>query len=118
MNQEGRVAKMKNSAQSTLEYVIIIAVAVAALIAMQAYLKRGMQGRMRESAENISSGTMYSPGASYSNQSITRSINETSQSYSEETAAGEKNISEGSSAMIQEINRTDKTSAFILEPRR
>jgi len=45
------VKKMKG--QSTLEYAMIIAVVVGALIAMQIYMKRGMEGRMRQSADEI-----------------------------------------------------------------
>ncbi len=47
-------------AQSTLEYAILIGVVVAALIATQVYLKRGYQGKLRESAD--SAGEQFSPG--------------------------------------------------------
>lgn len=43
----------KNRAQSTLEYAILIVVVIMALIGIQAYLKRGIQGRMRDSADQI-----------------------------------------------------------------
>ncbi|MCG8430877.1 MAG: hypothetical protein MJA29_06880 [Candidatus Omnitrophica bacterium] len=46
--------------QSTLEYAILILIVIVALLAMQTYLKRGVQGRMRESSDNI--GEAYSPG--------------------------------------------------------
>ena len=46
--------------QSTLEYAIIIAVVVAALLAMQVYIKRGVQGKLRSSTDDI--GEQYSPG--------------------------------------------------------
>jgi len=50
----------KNSkAQSTLEYAVIIAVIVGALIAMQIYIKRGVQGRFREASDQI--GEQFSP---------------------------------------------------------
>jgi uncharacterized protein (UPF0333 family) len=39
--------------QSTLEYGIIIAVIVAALITIQVYLKRGIQGKMKSAADDI-----------------------------------------------------------------
>lgn len=39
--------------QGTLEYAMIIAVVVGALIAMQIYMKRGMEGRMRQAADEI-----------------------------------------------------------------
>lgn len=51
----------KKKAQSTLEYTIVIAVIVAALIAMQGYFKRGVQGKMRQSTDDI--GDQFSPNA-------------------------------------------------------
>lgn len=44
---------MKNKAQSTLEYAVIIAVVVGALLSMQIYMKRGVQGKLRESTDQI-----------------------------------------------------------------
>lgn len=46
--------------QSTLEYAILIAVVVGGLITMQTYVKRAVQGRARDSADDI--GGQYSPG--------------------------------------------------------
>ena len=43
----------KIKGQSTLEYAMIIAVVVGALLALQIYMKRGLQGRMREAADDI-----------------------------------------------------------------
>ncbi|MFA5092497.1 MAG: hypothetical protein WC543_00935 [Candidatus Omnitrophota bacterium] len=40
-------------AQSTLEYVILIGFVVAALIAMGVYMKRGVQGKIRDSSDQI-----------------------------------------------------------------
>jgi len=39
--------------QSTLEYAILVVVVILALIGIQAYLKRGISGRMRESTDQI-----------------------------------------------------------------
>jgi hypothetical protein len=44
-------------AQSTLEYAALIAVVVGALVAMQVYLKRGIEGKMRSNADDI--GTQF-----------------------------------------------------------
>ena len=46
--------------QSTLEYAILVVVIIAALLAIQVYLKRGVQGRLKSSADDI--GDQYSPG--------------------------------------------------------
>ena len=64
----------ENKAQSTLEFAILIAVIVAALLAMQVYLKRGYQGKMKESADSI--GSQFSPGqttGNYTTHSFTNS---------------------------------------------
>lgn len=79
MSQKGR-RKMNRRAQSTLEYMVLIGVMVAALVAMQAYLKRGMQGRLRGYAEQLTQGAAYSPKATNSTQIITRIVQETSDS--------------------------------------
>ena len=47
-------------AQSTLEYAILIIVIIAALISIQVYIKRGVQGRLKSSADDI--GDQFSPG--------------------------------------------------------
>jgi len=57
---------LKENGQSTLEYAVLIVVIIAALIAMQVYLKRGIQGRMRESTDQI--GEQFSPGYTVSNR--------------------------------------------------
>ncbi len=58
--------KFSKRGQSTLEYAVLIVVIIAALIAMQVYLKRGIQGRMRESSDQI--GDQFSPGYTVSNR--------------------------------------------------
>jgi len=50
----------KKSGQSTLEYAIVIAVIVAGLLAMQIYIRRGFQGRLREDADQM--GRQFDPG--------------------------------------------------------
>lgn len=66
---------MKTSAtllrgQSTLEYVVIIAVVVAGLIGMQIYIKRGVQGKLRDSTDQI--GEQFSPTAYKGNFTVVR----------------------------------------------
>ena len=52
--------------QSVLEYAMIIAVVVGALIAMQIFLKRSVQGKLRESIDDIGGG-QYAAGYMSSN---------------------------------------------------
>lgn len=60
--------------QSTLEYAVLVVVIIAALIAMQVYLKRGIQGRVRESSDQI--GEQFSPGYTVSNRVTTTFANQ------------------------------------------
>ena len=46
--------------QSTLEYVILLGFVIAALIAMGIYMKRGFEGKLRSSTDDI--GEQYSAG--------------------------------------------------------
>lgn len=45
--------RSKNRAQSTVEYAVIIGVVVTALLAINIYMKRGIQGKLRESTDQI-----------------------------------------------------------------
>ena len=42
--------------QNTAEYAILISVIVAAAIAMQTYVKRGLQGRVRDAVDHVGAG--------------------------------------------------------------
>ena len=55
-------------AQSTLEYAILIAVVVGALIGMQTYVKRGLQGRLKAATDDV--GTQFEPALSTVAQTI------------------------------------------------
>lgn len=46
-------------AQSTVEYAVLIAVVVGALLAMQIYVKRGAMGKLRSSTDQI--GDQFTP---------------------------------------------------------
>ncbi len=48
------------AAQSILEYAVMVAIAIAALVAMQIYVKRGIEGGLKESADSL--GEQYQPG--------------------------------------------------------
>jgi hypothetical protein len=58
---------MKNykKSQSTLEYAVVTVCVVAALLAIQVYIKRGIQGRLRSNTDSI--GEQYAPGNTTSN---------------------------------------------------
>ena len=44
------------SGQSMAEYAIVLTVVVGAIIAMQLYVKRGLQGKVKDATDNVGSG--------------------------------------------------------------
>ena len=52
--------KKRQKGQSTLEYAILIIIIIGALLSIQVYIKRGIQGRLKGAADDI--GTQFSPG--------------------------------------------------------
>ncbi len=57
--------RMNKKGQSTLEYGILVAVVVGALILMSIYMKRGLQGRLKSSTDDV--GDQFSPYNTTSN---------------------------------------------------
>lgn len=49
----------KRQGQLAVEYVVILTIVVGALLAMQMYFKRGIQGRIKASADSV--GEQYDP---------------------------------------------------------
>ena len=47
--------RINRRGQSALEYAVLLAVIVAALVAMQVYVKRAASGRLKESADDLGS---------------------------------------------------------------
>jgi Flp pilus assembly pilin Flp len=54
-------SRRKSIGQSTAEYAVLLAVMAAALIAMQVYVKRSLQGRIRNLSDQLSA-YHYEPG--------------------------------------------------------
>ena len=50
----------RKKGQSTLEYAILIIIIIGALLSIQVYIKRGVQGRFKSAADDI--GDQWSPG--------------------------------------------------------
>jgi len=61
----------KRKAQSTVEYAILIIIVIGALLSMQAYIKRGVHGRLRSATDDI--GEQFEPGATNYIQTVTSS---------------------------------------------
>lgn len=60
------------AAQSVLEYAFVLVVVVAALLSMQIYAQRAMQGRLRQYSEEL--GEQYAPGQTKADISSTLSL--------------------------------------------
>jgi uncharacterized protein (UPF0333 family) len=52
--------KSRKKGQSTLEYAILIIIIIGALLSIQVYIKRGVQGRLKGAADDI--GDQFSNG--------------------------------------------------------
>lgn len=117
MSRKGRL-KMSRRAQSTMEYFTVFSIIVLALVAMQVYLKRGMQGRLRGYAEQLTQGSAYSPGATNSLGTITRDEEEQTNSYTQNNNGNKLSITESSTQINQITDRIETTLSFADEPRR
>ena len=72
---------LKNKkAQSTLEYAVLIIIVIGALLTIQVYIKRGVQGRLKQASDDI--GSQFSPG----NTNFVRRV--TTNAHTEETFLG------------------------------
>jgi len=82
--------RLKRKGQSTAEYAIVIGLVIAAAVAMQVYVKRGLQAKVKaatdysDSADNVTGGAgQYEPYYLQSNMTGTHNA-----SVAENTAAG------------------------------
>lgn len=109
---------MKTKAQSTLEYAILIAVVVAAVLAMSAYIKRGMQGRLKAGADELSGVGAYVPQGTTSLSTYTKSSEESTKSYTEKDSVTgvDYNITKSTENIIQSVDRIESIVPFDQEP--
>jgi hypothetical protein len=73
--------------QSTLEYAILIAVTIAGVVAMQVYMKKAQQGRLRSGSDDL--GKQFDPAVFSTTTNITNG-----ESHSTETQANVTSNSE------------------------
>lgn len=67
----------KKKGQSTLEYAVLIVIIIAALLAMNQYIKRGLQGRLKSATDDI--GDQFSPGNTNYTKTVVTGANEAQQ---------------------------------------
>lgn len=93
----------KRKGQSTLEFAVLIAVVVAAVIAMQIYMKRGVSGKLKSGVDEI--GEQYDPVAFNSTYSTTSysqrqdTVNATTRVTRSELKAAETSTKTGSESV-------------------
>jgi len=75
--------------QSSLEYAIVIVAIIAALLGMQAYTKRGLQGRLRATADELSA-QQYEPRNTVSDITTTQNSDITTNTQTEIIDNGKK----------------------------
>jgi cytoskeletal protein RodZ len=56
-----KILRKKKKGQSTLEFTILIIIIIGALLSIQVYIKRAVQGSLKSAADDIS-GEQFSPG--------------------------------------------------------
>jgi hypothetical protein len=54
--------RKKSKGQSTMEYAVLIIIVIGCLMAMQLYAKRAFQQRIKDEADNIGGGGLFSVG--------------------------------------------------------
>ncbi|OGX28314.1 MAG: hypothetical protein A2705_02165 [Omnitrophica WOR_2 bacterium RIFCSPHIGHO2_01_FULL_52_10] len=63
--------RRRKKGQSTLEYAVLIIIIIGALLSIQVYIKRGIQGRLKGATDDI--GDQFSPGNTNVIQTMTTS---------------------------------------------
>ena len=92
--------KRKQKGQSTIEYVVLVMIIIGALLTIQVYIKRGIQGRLKSATDDI--GDQFSPG----NMNLTRVVTTNS-------STGETNF-QGDAKTTDDQNTTESMNAEII----
>lgn len=104
------MSKIRFRGQSTLEYAVIIAVVVSALLAIQIYMKRGLQGKLRDSTDQI--GEQFDAGATTLNHTVTRSGKTVQQVEAGKTTVDSGGGSLGGTAETRTESGTESVAAW------
>lgn len=100
----------KRKGQSTLEYAVLIVIIIAALLAMNQYIKRGLQGRLKSSADDI--GDQFSPGNTNVHRTVQTASN-TAELFGM-TSTGKSSVGVQTTSLLnREITKTNETSNII-----
>jgi hypothetical protein len=90
----------KIKGQSTMEYAILIIIIIGALLSIQVYIKRGVQGRLRSASDDI--GEQFSPGNTNSFV-VTNSFSKTKDTFNAGKTRSELMLNETSDTTINTL---------------
>ena len=99
-------------AQSTLEFAIVIFAVVAALLAMQVYIRRGLQGKLRTSADEISI-QQYEPGRTVSDLTVTQTSDISTVVETKETEDGAQYQTETTTTINDQTETREGTEKIL-----
>jgi len=107
---------MRKKGQSTIDYILLIGVFSAALVAMLVYISRGTQGNLRNNAEKIGA-IQYDPGNTHVSNSETKksSINQAAGSSSTVTYGDTYKKDPNMEAKLKEIQEKQAALAKLQE---
>lgn len=98
--------------QMSLEYAMLIACIVAGLIVMQAYIRRSISGRLKESSDQI--GEQYEPGATSGSITITVNRDTSAEIVSNITGEGaDRMLQTTTTVTINEESETRSGEEFV-----
>ena len=97
----------RRKAQSALEYAMVVICIAGALIAMHKYIKRSMQGRLRDAADQV--------GEQYSAQTTKSKLTQTITNPTPVTVISKPHFIEvdGEKREIMEVERTENTNVTV-----
>ena len=98
--------KRRKKGQSTLEYAVLIIIIIGALLSIQVYIKRGIQGRLKGAADDI--GDQFSVGNTNFIQTMT-TLSRTNETF---------NMGVSGSKLLNEEVTTTKTNSQIMNTQR
>jgi uncharacterized protein (UPF0333 family) len=88
----------RQKGQSTLEYAILIIVIIGALLSIQVYIKRGVQGRLKSATDDI--GTQFSPG----NTNVVKTMTTDSRSFESFSSGVTRSQLDGNEVTTERMN--------------
>ena len=99
--------KNRKKGQTTLEYAVLIIIIIGALLSIQVYIKRGIQGRLKSATDDI--GDQFSPGNTIVNHITETTANEiqsssqTTGSRTQLAVGGERTVENMDSRIVNNI---------------